>query len=253
MITEPFIIDPHLGWLLFALAGLIIGLEKGGIAGIGILAVPTMASIFPAAKSVGILLPLLICGDILGITFYRKSVIVKEVLKAIPLIAIGVVAGYTILKVCPISDSNLKKLIGFIVLAMLLFSEWQARRKNESSPKHNKYIMITLAFLGGCTSMLANAAGPVMVLYLLYLGINKEEFMGVRSWIFLALNSLKVPFHIDLGNITLTSFKMDLYIIPAILVGFLIGYKVLKRMPETAFKIIIKVLAVAACLKLLFF
>ena len=252
MVAEPFIINPQLGWLLFVVVGLIIGLGKGGLAGVNILAVPLMASIFPAAYSVGILLPLLICGDILGIYFYRKSVIYSEVLKAMPLVIIGIVSGYLLLKYYQISDHGLKQLIGAIVLFMLIFSEWQKRSNSGTLPARSRYLMIILAFLGGCTSMVANAAGPVMVLYLLYLNISKEEFMGVRSWIFLFINAIKVPFHIELGNITHTSFSMDLYIIPAIVLGFLIGYKVLKKLPEREFNLIIKVLAIAACLKLIF-
>ena len=251
MLTEPFLIDPTLGWLLFAVVGLIIGLGKGGIAGVSILAVPIMASIFPAAYSVGILLPLLICGDILGIYFYRKNVIFKEVFKALPLVIIGIIAGYLVLKYYPISDTGLKHLIGFIVLFMLIFSEWQKMKNNGNLPHRNVYVMVCLAFLGGSTSMIANAAGPVMILYLLYLGMNKEEFMGVRSCIFIVINSVKVPFHIDLGNITWDSIVWDLRIVPAIVIGFLLGYKLLKHIPESKFNLIIKVLAIASCIKLL--
>ena len=253
MVADPFIINPQLGWILFVLVGLIIGLGKGGLAGVSILAVPLMASIFPAAYSVGILLPLLICGDILGIYFYRKSVIYSEVFKALPLVIIGVVSGYLLLKYYHITNHGLKQLIGLIVLFMLVFSEWQKRSNSGTLPKRSRYIMILLAFFGGSTSMIANAAGPVMILYLLYLGINKEEFMAVRSWIFLVINSIKVPFHIELGNITHTSFIMDLYIIPAIIIGFFLGYVILKKLPERKFNLIIKVLAIASCLKLLFF
>ncbi len=253
MQLDPFIIDPHLGWILFAIVGIIIGLGKGGLVGISILAVPLMASIFPAAYSVGILLPLLICGDILGIYFYRRSVIYKEVFKALPLVIIGIVSGYLLLKFYPLSNKGLKELIGLIVLFMLLFSEWQKRKNSGTTKAANPVIMIILAFLGGSTSMLANAAGPVMILYLLYLGINKEEFMGVRSWIFLVINLVKVPFHIELGNITVKSITMDIYIVPAIIIGFLIGYKVLKWIPEKAFNFLVKILTIASCLKLLFF
>lgn len=250
MPAEAFTLAP-IGWVFFALAGLIIGMEKGGIAGVSILAIPIMASIFPPAYSVGILLPLLIVGDLLGIYFYRKSVLFKEVFKALPLVIIGIVAGYLLLKFYPLSDSGLKKLIGSIVLLMLIFSEYQKIKNNGKLPKSNPYIMVILAFLGGSTSMIANAAGPVMILYLLYLGINKEEFMGVRSYIFLAINSIKVPFHIELGNITWESITWDLYIIPAIIAGFIIGYCLLKKISQSSYNLILKILVIAACIKLL--
>ena len=47
--------------------------------------------------------------------------------------------------------------------------------------------------------MTANAAGPVMTLYLSAAGIDKRRFVGTSAWFFLIVNLAKVPFSIGLG------------------------------------------------------
>ena len=250
MTPDVFTLEP-LGWFIFILSGIMIGMEKGGIAGLTIIVVPLMASIFPPTYSVGILLPMLLFGDLLGIYHFRKHVLYKEVLKSLPLVVTGIFAGYLFLKYGNFSDITLKKLIGIIVLFMLAFSEWQKRKNSGVLPKANIAIMCFLGVMGGATSMVANAAGPVMVLYLLYLGLSKEQFMGVRAWMFIIINSIKVPLHIELGNITLESLSWNLKLIPAVIAGFIIGAFILKKIPQDTFTKIIKILAILACLKLI--
>ena len=53
-------------WTLAVIVGLFLGFTKTGVAGMNILVVPLMAMIFPARKSVGALLPMLIVGDVVA-------------------------------------------------------------------------------------------------------------------------------------------------------------------------------------------
>ena len=52
-------------------AAVLVGLTKTGVPGLGILIVPLMAAVFPAKSSVGVLLPMLLMGDVFAATDYR--------------------------------------------------------------------------------------------------------------------------------------------------------------------------------------
>lgn len=238
-------------WILAAIIGLVVGTGKAGIAGLGIVVVPLIAELFPAGRSVGILLPMLLAGDIMSVIYYRRHAVWKEVAKALPLAFTGIILGYFFIRKTEFSDTTLKQIIGAIVIFMLILNIWQKHRNNGTLPKLNWPIFIFLGLLGGFTTMAANAAGPVFVLYLLYLGLGKNEFIGTRAWLFLVINSVKVPLHYNLGNISYQSLIFDLKTLPVIFTGFFFGVKFLKKIPQQKFETIIKALAFAAAIKLL--
>lgn len=240
------------GWALSVLAGLCVGLSKAGVSGMGIVVVPLMASIFPAAESVGVLLPMLVAGDLLGVSYYRRHAVWREVGKALPLLVTGVLLGYAFMKLVPFSDSGLKQFIGGVVLFMLALGEWQKRRNSGTLPQMHWSIFLFLGLLGGFTTMTANAAGPVMVLYLLYLGLEKKDFIGTGAWLFLFINLFKTPFQWELGSITGPSLLYDLTLVPVILAGFVLGIKIVNLIPQKLFNILVTIMAALSSVKLLF-
>jgi hypothetical protein len=108
-----------------------------------------------------------------------------------------------------------------------------------------------MGFLAGFTTMMANAAGPVMIVYLLAMRLPKIEFVGTSAWFFFIVNWLKVPFSVHLGLITAESIKLDLLMLPFVIIGAVLGIYALKKMPQRVFEIIIQVLAAIAAIKLL--
>lgn len=238
-------------WVFSFVAGFFVGLSKAGIAGLGIVVVPLMAGIFPAAKSVGVLLPMLLCGDVLGVIYYRRHAVWREIGRALPLAFMGIVTGYLFMKYIPIEDIMLKRLIGATVVFMLGLGIWQKWRNKGIMPKMRWPVFIFLGLLGGFTTMTANAAGPVFVIYLLYLGLNKQEFIGTCAWLFLVINFVKVPLQWDLGSITGDSLSFDLCIVPAIILGFYLGLRIVRCLPQNKFELVVKILAGAASIKLI--
>ena len=100
--------------------------------------------------------------------------------------------------------------------------------------------------------MMANAAGPVMIIYLMAMRLPKMEFVGTGAWFFFIVNWLKVPFSAKLEMMTAASVKLDLMMLPLIAIGAVAGIYFLKRIPQKAFKMVVQVLAAAAAVKLLF-
>ena len=245
-------------WALLYISGLIVGFAKTGVAGIGILAVPIFAEIFPAEKSAGILLPVLCVADVLAVSYYRRHADWKKIIPLIPWVAAGLgVATWfyfsgrqsgtfmeTFIK------SYMKPTMGIIVLVVLGLSLW--REKHKDVPE-GKLIAVGTGFSAGFTSMLANAAGPIMNIYLLVMKLPKQAFIGTSAWFFLLINYVKLPLmHFGAGSITEESLKMNAALIPAVLLGGVLGIKVVKYIPEDKFKRAVQFLVLAACLKLIF-
>jgi len=239
------------GWTVVAACAVMVGVAKTGIPGVGILVVPLMAGVLPARPSVGVLLGILILGDLFAATYYRHHAQWGHVLRLLPATFAGIVAGYFGLRI--VTDEQLRPIIGAIVLAMLGVNYWRMRSKDENMRLPARWWFATvLGFLAGFTTMMANAAGPVMIIYLLAMGLPKFKFVGTAAWFFFVVNWIKVPFSANLELMTWESVKLDLLMLPFIAAGAVSGILVLKRIPQKTFAAAVQILAAAAAIKLLF-
>lgn len=109
-----------------------------------------------------------------------------------------------------------------------------------------------MGLLAGVSTMMANAAGPVMIIYLLAMKLDKTEFIGTRAWFFFLVNWIKVPFSANLELMTIETIKLDLLMLPFVAAGAIAGIFILKRIPQKAFRTVVQILAAAAAIKLLF-
>ena len=241
-------IDPT-GWIVVVLCAMVVGIAKTGVPGLGILPVPLMALVFD--KSPGILLGILILADLFAVAYHRHNANWGHVVRLLPPAFAGIVAGYLSLE--HINDEQLRRIIGVIVLVMLGINYWRTRTKGRDAPVPGKWwFAIALGFMAGVTTMMANAAGPVMVIYLLAMRLPKMEFVGTSAWFFFVVNWLKVPLSAKLALMTVESVKLNLMMLPFIAIGAALGIFLLKRIPQKAFSIIVQILTVAAAIKLLF-
>jgi len=239
------------GWVVVAVCAVMVGTTKTGMPGLGILVVPLMALVLPTRQSTGILLGILILADLFAITYHRRNARWGHVLRLLPAAFAGIVAGYFGLKF--VNDRQLKPIIGGIVLVMLAVNYWRTRAKGEDTPVPTQlWFAAALGFMAGVTTMMANAAGPVMIIYLLAMRLPKVEFVGTGAWFFFVVNWLKVPFSANLNLMTAESVKLNLMMLPFIAVGAFTGMFLLKRIPQKAFNAIVQILAAAAAVKLLF-
>jgi len=239
------------GWLVVSLCAVLVGIAKTGVPGVTILVVPLMAAVLPARTSVGVLLGMLILGDLFAAGYYRRHARWSHVARLLPPAFIGIVAGYFLLRV--VSDQQLRPIIGVIVLVMLALNCWRSvvAGKDASVPTKWWFAAI-MGFLAGVTTMMANAAGPVMVIYLLAMRLRKVEFVGTGAWFFFIVNWVKVPFSANLQMMTAESVKLNLTLLPAIALGAGVGILLLKRIPQKLFTTVVQLLAAAAALRLLF-
>lgn len=235
--------------IYFALAAALIGFTKTSVGGVGILAVLLAALAFPGKASPGILLPLLILADIVAVIYYRRNCQWHVLFKLFPAAIVGIVIGFFVADLAPIEFFH--KLIGVIILVGLAISF--AVEHFKIKPNSGWVVTSVVGAIAGAASMVANAAGPVFGIFLLQMGLTKEKFVGTRSWYFLILNILKVPFFLKLGTLTPQTLLLDLYMVPIILFGAWVGVKVLKMINLTMFKWLIRTAVVIAAIRLLVF
>ena len=240
------------GWGVLALCAIMVGAAKTGIPGIAILVVPLMALILPAEKSVGTLLGILILADVFAIVYHRHNARWTHVLRLLGPAFAGIVAAYFGLRELT-NKELLKPVIGGIVLVMLGINYWRTTAAGRSAHVPAQWWFAAgIGFMAGVTTMMANAAGPVMTLYLLSMRLPKKEFVGTAAWFFFVVNWIKVPFSMHLGLMTLETVKLNLLMLPCIAVGALAGIYLLKKIPQKTFVLSVRILVVVAAAKLIF-
>lgn len=238
-------------WALAVFCAMTVGFAKTGVPGVGILAVPVMAMIFPAGASTGIYLPMLIAGDIFAVFWYRSYAQWRYVLMPLFWAIVGIIVGFLAIRHMRFSDVHLKRMIGGIVLFVLALGMYLKRHRNRLELPKTWWFAAAVGILGGFTTMAANAAGPVWIVYLLALQLDKREFLGTNAWIFLILNLFKVPFSYGLGFIGPASLLFDLKMLPAIAAGAFLGRKAAAVIPREWFEAVVRLLAAAAAVNLL--
>lgn len=241
-------------WIMAAAAAFLMGLGKGGLPGIGNVSVAIFAMVFDARASVGLLLPVLIGADVIAVSVYRRHAEWGYVRRLLPWMLLGVVVGYFALN--HIDSHAVRLLIGGVLLSMtgLHFARkaWVARREGPDTVPHSLPFRSTLGVIGGFSSMVANAAGPVGALYFLSVGLPKYAYIGTAAWTFFMLNLFKVPFQVGLGLIDWTSLGVSLRVVPAAMLGAAVGPLVVRHINQRVFEALVWLFVVVAGVDLLF-
>jgi hypothetical protein len=248
-------------WALVVLGAFLVGVAKTGIAGFGILFVAVFANVIPARQATGFVLPLLIFGDLVAVAAYRRHAAWRLLWRLFPWTALGVILGTLALD--RLDDAATRRLVGGIVVAMFFLHVWRrwsaAARSGRDLAEPDEWaatapvwFAVMAGVLAGFTTLVANAAGPVMILYLLAMRLPKMEFLGTSAVFFLCLNLFKVPFMVGLGMITPASLLTNLLLAPAVLAGALAGRWIVRRLNQRWFELTALGLTFLAGLKLFF-
>lgn len=222
-------------WALLAVAAIIVGLSKTAVPGAGTVAVAIFAAVLPAKQSTGALLLLLIVADMFAVTMYRRHVNWRVLLRLAPAVVVGVLLGVAFLAIA--DDAWVKRTIGMILLAVIAVTLLRRRVSGAvSDERPHRVAAATYGTLGGFTTMVANAAGPVMSMYFLAARFPVKEFLGTAAWFFAIVNLFKVPFSIGLGIITQPGLLLDAVLVPVVVAGALLGRWIAGRLDQKVFE-----------------
>ncbi len=238
------------GWVILFIAAVLIGMSKTGIQGVTTLAIPFMALAFGAKESTGSIVPWLCFSDVVAVTDYRRQAEWRCILKVLPMAIIGFFIAIAVDRLIP--ASQFRYLMAFSILTVIGVMLWQKYKKLNTQWVSNPYVSAAFGLLGGFTTMIGNAAGPVMAVYLLSLQLPKYSFVGTNAWFFLVVNFLKLPLQAWVWhNITPTTLLLDACCIPFMLIGALIGIWFVKKLPDKSYRSFITVVTILSTLLLL--
>ena len=235
---------PHLApwqWLLGIFCAFMIGVAKTGAPGVGTMVAPLMVLMVGDARmATAWALPVLSHGG----RFCRR-VLAQARRGPAALLADSVGGGGDRGRRAALSldERIIRRVIGVIIVGMVVLYLW---RRFSPTPQ----VAGKPAFYGVCTGFattVANAAGPVMSLYLLSKKLPKEKFVATGAWFFFAMNLLKAPIYAwyDLYSRASLTFACCG---AGGLAGALAGQWLVRNMTQKVFELAVITLTAVSCL-----
>ena len=217
-------------------------MAKTGLNGITAIMVPIMAIIFEAKESTGIMLPMLCFADILAVIWYRRSAEWKHILRLIPWAFGGLILALWVERFIP--ARGFKFLIGaciFTGLGVMFWNDAVSRKAvKDAKVPTGWWFSAIFGLMGGFSTMIGNAAGPIMSVFLLSMRLPKESFVGTAAWFFMIINYTKIPLQVFFWhNIHKETLLYNLCLVPFILLGAGLGILLVKKVSEKIYRVLV--------------
>lgn len=235
-------------WAALAVGALLVGFAKTAVGGVASISVAIFAAVLPARASTGALLPLLIAGDMFALYAYRKHADWQALVRLFPSVAVGVLLGVWFVGV--VDDVVMRRTIGAVLL-ILVGVHLATRRRQMATDRPRTMLAVGFGTAAGFTTMVANAGGAAMSLYLLLMRMSKLGFLGTTAWFFFLVNCFKVPFSVGLGLLTWESLSLNVVLLPALVVGAIAGRRLIDRIDQATFEGLVLAFTVLSALNLL--
>ncbi len=221
-------------WSLAVLAAFILGCAKAGLKGLTVVIVTMMALVFGAKSSTGILLILLVVGDISAVIYYKKHVNWNLFLRVVPSMVAGVLIGVWLGGL--MSETVFKYGLATLIFISLFMMLWLDMKSDKKVPE-SKFLAYGMGLVAGFATMIGNLAGAFVNVFFLSMRIPKQTFIGTAAWIFFVINLFKIPFHIfSWKTIQAETLQINLVLIPAVLLGFWVGLKIVNLFSEKGYR-----------------
>nr|WP_299386294.1 sulfite exporter TauE/SafE family protein [Allomuricauda sp.] len=239
-----------MAWTLAFTATFLMGTSKAGLKGLSIFNVTLFALAFGARMSTGLIMPLLIVGDIFAVVYYNRHTQWKYIFKFLPWMVLGILVGAFVGKDLPEEEFKWGMvLVIFISLGLLI---WWDKRKSTHIPTHWLFAG-PIGIMAGICTMIGNLAGAFTNIFFLAMRLPKNEFVGTAAWLFFITNLLKLPFHIFVWKtISYDTLMIDLKLLPAIAVGLFAGVSVVKLINDRNYKRFILIVTAIGAVAMLF-
>jgi uncharacterized membrane protein YfcA len=229
-------------WLLGGACALLIGLSKTGMPGAATLTVPLMVlTVGDARHAAAWTAPILIVGDVFAVAYWRRHAEARALFSLIPWVAAGMIVGGLALG---LSERIVRPILGVIIVIMLALNLLRRWRADAGAGMPSWFYGIAAGF----ATTIANAAGPVMSMYLLMKRLPKEQFVATGAWFFLVVNVAKLPIYWTHELFSRTSLSFDLAMTPAVVCGAMAGLWLVRRVPQRAFEVLILALTAISSL-----
>ncbi len=242
MITDP------LFYLVAIVAVALLGISKGGFAGLGLVSTPLLSLVVPPLQAIGILLPILLVQDVVSVWAWRRTWNGKILAIMIPGQVVGTALAWLV--VAHVHDAHVQLAIGIISLAFTL-NHWFGRRPPASGAPPSTARGVFWGALSGFTSFVANSGAPPYQVFVLPLRLDKETYVGTLNIFFALANLMKVVPFFFLGQLHTTNLMTSLTLLPLAVVTNLAGVWLVRRTPVELFYRIAYVLVFLVSLELI--
>ncbi len=232
-------------WTAGAFCAFMIGVAKTGMPGIAAFTVPLMVlTVGDARLSAAWTVPMLTTGDVFAVAYWRRHADVRKLVALIPWVAVGMAGGALALA---LPETMLRRLVGVTILSMVALSILRRASKLEARGRPSFY-----GIAAGFSTTVANAAGPVMSMFLLASRLPKVQFVATGAWFFLVVNLAKIPIYTWHNLYSRESLTFALMMVPVVIAGNFVGIRLIRRVPQALFELLVIVLTAASSIALFF-
>jgi len=238
-------------WLWVMICPIPIGMAKVGLTAVSMPVVPILAGIFGGRLSTGILLPMLSIADVFAVKYYHRHAEWRYILRLLPWAVLGIALGIVVGGA--VNDAQFRHILAAVILVGLVIMIIREFQSGTSRISERWWLSALIGLATGFTSMLTNAAGTLLAIYLFSKKLPKNSYIGTLAWFFMLVNLIKIPAHVFIWKtITLDTLLLDIALAPLILMGALLGIVVVKRIPEKPYRFLIIIMTALAALRLFF-
>jgi uncharacterized protein len=239
--------DPYF-YLAAIPAVIVLGLAKGGFAGLGMLSVPLMTLTVSPVQAASITLPILIAQDAVSVWVFRQRWDGKSLAVLLPAAAIGILLGY--LLAARVSAAAVELAVGVISIVFALQRLWIERRKVMQIPSPRAWLGVVCGTAAGFTSQIAHAGGPPFQIYMLPKRFDRDTYIGTSAIFFATVNWLKVPAYTALGQFTRQNLTTAAVLLPLAVASTVAGAMLVRRVSGERFQTIMYLLLILVGAKL---
>ena len=209
-----------------------------------------MALAFGARESTGLIVPMLLVGDIFAVIYYNRHSRWKYIIRFAPWMITGILIGVYLGEDLP--EEQFKIWMVVIILISVVIMYWWDMRKSEHVPRHWAFAGF-MGIIAGIATMLGNLAGAFSNIYFLAMRLPKNEFIGTAAWLYFITNLVKLPFHVLVWEtVTPASLLINLKLLPVMALGLLTGVRLVKIIREGFYRKLILGLTAFGALLILF-
>lgn len=222
---------------------ILVGLAKGGFAGLGAAAMPMLALVMDPVAGAGMLLPILMVQDIVSVWAFRRNYDARTLMLTVPGAIVGIFLGWYLASIIPADAVR-----GFVGGIALAFGTYRLLpllgRSVKLSGPAPEWMGTVMGCIAGFTSQIAHAGGPPFQIWALSRNFPHLVFVGTSSIFFAIINWMKVPAYAALGQFNLQNMSLTVLFLPLAIFSTIAGVKLVKRVSPEKFNVIIQILMV---------
>ena len=235
-----------------AVAVTVLGLSKGGFAGMGMISTPLVALMIGPVAAAGLILPIMIVQDFIAVSMYRRTFSSEILATMIPGAAAGVLLAYLFASKVP--QWGVEIMLGLVSLLFGLRQLFQLAGASSSKPHASggdRWIGMASGLGSGFTSAIAHAGTPPFQIYVLPKRLARDTYVGTSVIFFAALNVMKIPAFAALGQMSKQQLSVSLTFVPLAILSSWLGAKLVRLIDVNRFNVLITIILVGVSVALI--